>query len=260
MDFNTLKLEQRSEHILLVTLHRPECRNAINFAMMQELAELWQGLSDVRNIRCVVLTGTAPAFCAGADLKARLGITLQEWKKQYRVLQQAMLAMIDCPVPILSAVNGAAFGGGLELVLASDFAYAAPEATFAQSEVKLGIMPGAMGTQNLPRAVGIHRAQELALTGRVFQAEEALTWGIVNRVVPLDNLLNEVLAVAEVISHNAPLAVRQVKKAIHASQQLDIHTGYAFEVEAYETLLMTKDREEGISAFNEKRPPIFHGE
>jgi len=167
--------------------------------------------------------------------------------------------MLDCPVPIISAVNGAAFGGGLELVLASDFAYASTKAVFGQSEVKLGIMPGALGTQNLPRACGLKRAKELCFTGESFSAINAYEWGIINRVCEPEELMREVLASAEKISMNAPLAVREVKKALNMSQQLDIKSGYVFEVEAYNRLLPTQDREEGINAFNEKREPEFTG-
>lgn len=260
MEFKTLSTEIKDDCILLVTLNRPESRNAINIDMMQDLLALWQSVYvDQQKIRCIILTGKDKAFCAGADLKERHNMSLEIWRQQHAVFQQAIYAMIDCPIPIIAAVNGAAFGGGLELTMLSDFAYAATTATFAQSEVKIGIMPGALGTQNLPRACGMRRAKELTFTAQTFSAHEAYEWGIINKLCDPDKLLSEVLITAKKICENAPLAVKQVKKAINMSQQLDIKSGFVFELEAYNRLLATQDREEGIRAFNEKRKPEFVG-
>jgi enoyl-CoA hydratase len=168
--------------------------------------------------------------------------------------------MLDCPVPILAAVNGAAFGGGLELVAAADFAYAVPEARFALTEVTLGIIPGTAGTQNLPRAVGVRRAKEIVLTGLPFSAAEALDWGLVNRVCDDQATLRaQSLETARRIAANAPIAVRQAKKALTMATQLDLKSGYAFELEAYGRTVPTRDRQEGVRAFGEKRPPKFEG-
>lgn len=261
MNYKTLLVENPHEHILQVTLNRPEVMNAINIEMMQDLYQLWHGLaSSQEGFRCVILTGTGDkAFCAGADLKARKDISIEEWRRQHGVLQQAMLAMHDCPIPIIAAVNGAAFGGGLELTLASDFAYASDNVVFAQSEVRVGLMPGALGTQNLPRACGIRRAKELTYTGDSFTAQQAFDWGIINKVCLQSELMPDALKTAVKISENAPLAVRQAKRSLNVSQHLDIQSGYVYEVEAYNRLLPTQDREEGIRAFNEKRKPEFTG-
>lgn len=174
LNFTTLKIDSPAEFILRVTLDRPEVRNAINYQMMQELRDFWRYInSHPKKFRCIILTGSGDkAFCAGADLKERNNLELASWQKQHIDLEQAMLAMIDCPIPIIAAVNGAAFGGGLELALASDFAYASRDATFAQSETKLGLIPGAMGTQNLPKHCGIARAKELCFTAATFSAEK----------------------------------------------------------------------------------------
>lgn len=260
-EWQTLRITQLNTHIVVVTLNRPEVRNAINSTMMQELFAFWQSLIlDPGKKRCVILTGSGDkAFCAGADLKERLNLPSIIWKQQHRHLQMAIRAMVDCPIPIISAVNGAAFGGGLELALASDFIYATDHAKFAQSEVKLGIMPGAMGTQNLPRACGLRRAKELCFTGEVFTAQQAFEWGIINKLLPAEHLMAETIKTAEQISNNAPLAIQQVKKALNMTQYLDLKTGYAYEVETYNQLIETKDRLEGIDAFNKKRPPIFEG-
>ena len=160
---------------------------------------------------------------------------------------------------MIAAVNGAAYAGGCEIALGCDFIYAARSARFALTEVTIGIMPGAGGTQNLPRAVGERRAKEIILTGRPFTAAEALEWGVVNRVVEPDQLLTTALETAKSIAGNAPLSVRQAKKSIHLGLQTDLRTGLRIEVEAYNRLVGTEDRLEGIRAFNEKRKPKFEG-
>jgi len=259
MEYKTLTCDNPEPGILLVTINRPEVRNAINSTMMAEFLSLWQQIEQDSAANCVVITGAGSAFCAGADLKERSGITIETWNEHHAILERAMEAMIACPVPIIAAVNGPAFGGGLELVLASDSAYAAANATFALPEVKLGIIPGAMGTQNLPRACGTRRAKEICMTGEPFSAAEALEWGVVNRTCDPGSLLDEVLQVARSISANAPLAIRQLKRAIAAADDTDLMSGYRIEQEAYDRLIPTADREEGIRAFNEKRTPRFQG-
>ncbi|MGE0199828.1 MAG: enoyl-CoA hydratase/isomerase family protein [Candidatus Melainabacteria bacterium] len=248
------------EPVLLVRLNRPDVANAFNPAMVAELTVVWQTLADNPDAyRCVVLTGTGEkAFCAGADLKARQGITTETWLAQHHRLEAMMLAMNRCPVPVLTAVNGAAFGGGLELILAGDFAYAAPHARFALPEVTRGIIPGAGGTQWLPRITGLSRAREIILTGEAFTAEDALRWGILNRIVPSENLLNETLQTAARICRNAPVAIRAARQAMRQIADT-FESGYAREVSAYQTTVSTADRLEGIAAFNEKRPPVFLG-
>ena len=170
-----------------------------------------------------------------------------------------MMHMTDCPIPVISAVNGAAFAGGLEFVLGSDFAYGASHARFALTETTLGIMPGAMGTQNLPRAVGIRRAKEIILTGTPFNAEEALEWGVLNRICEEGKLMEETLETARKICNNAPISTRQAKKSLNVATQVDLKNGYAFEIEAYNRMVPTEDRLEGVRAFNEKRKAEFKG-
>jgi enoyl-CoA hydratase/carnithine racemase len=167
--------------------------------------------------------------------------------------------MTDCPVPVIAAVNGAAYGGGCEFAMAADFIYAARRARFALTEVTLGIMPGAMGTVHMPRAVGARRAKEIILTGAPFSAEDALAWGLVNKICDNESLLDETLETAERIAGNAPISTRQAKKAISVGMEVDLKNGYAFEIEAYNRMVGTEDRLEGIRAFNEKRRPDFKG-
>ncbi len=260
MQFETLRIERIEPRLLRVTLDRPQVANALNTRMGHELLELWTGLADPGEVRCVVLTGAGDrVFCAGADLKERRGMSDADWQAQHVVFERQYWALLEVPVPVVAAVNGHAFAGGLELMLACDFAYAVPTARFALTEVTLGIMPGAGGTQMLPRAVGERRAKEIILTGRPFGAAEALEWGLVNRLVAPETLMNEALATATAICDNAPLAVRQAKKSIHTGLQTDLKSGLLFEIEAYNRLVPTADRREGIAAFNEKRKPRFEG-
>jgi len=257
---DTLRLEER-DHVLVVTLHRPERANAFTTRMGEELRATFEALAaEPGAYRCAVLTGAGErAFCAGADLKERDGMTDADFAAQHYLFERMARAVLACPIPLLGAVNGAAFAGGLELMLCCDFAYASETARFALTEVTLGIMPGAGGTQNLPRAVGAARAKEIILTGRPFTAQDALAWGLVNRLCPPGTVLEAVLETAGVIAANAPLSVRQAKKSITTGLQLPRDQAMLFEIEAYYQLIPTADRSEGIRAFNEKRRPEFQG-
>lgn len=260
-DYETLLLERIEEHVLVVTLNRPASSNAFNTQMGLDLRDLFAKFYvDQHDVRCVILTGSgSKAFCAGGDLKERNEMTNEAWQQQHAVFEQKTLAMMNCPIPVIAAVNGAAYGGGCELALSCDFIYAARSARFAQTEVKLGIMPGAGGTQNLPRACGVRRAKEIILTGEPFTAEEAYGWGIVNKLCDDDVLMDDALVTARRIASNAPIAVQQAKKSISMATQLGLKTGYAFEIEAYQKMVSTEDRLEGVRAFNEKRKPRFDG-
>jgi len=257
--YQTLALEQRDEHILLVTLNRPQVLNALNTQMGKDKLDLWTRLAaEPGAVRCVVLTGAGErAFCAGADLKERDGMSETVWRAQHEIFERAFMALMELPLPVIAAVNGHAFGGGLEMALACDFIYAAKSARMALSETRLGLMPGGAGTQNLPRAAGERRAKELIFTAQPFDAQQGCDWGIVNRVC--DNVVEDALATARTIAGNAPLAVRQAKKSVHYGLQMDLLTGYRFEIEAYNQLVGTEDRKEGVRAFNEKRKPRFQG-
>jgi enoyl-CoA hydratase len=257
---STIELQPVGDHQLLARLNRPEVLNALGTQMGRDLLDLFSRLTeDPGNIRCVVLTGAGKAFCAGGDLKERNGMTQAQWQAQHELFERAFVAIMECPIPVIAAVNGAAFGGGLETALCCDFIYASAQARFALPEGKLGIIPGGCGTQNLARVAGERRAKELILTGRAFSANEAQSWGVVNAVFEPMELVEGALATAEVIANNAPLSMRQAKKSIHYGLQMDLLTGYRFEIEAYNRLVNTEDRHEGVRAFNEKRKPVFHG-
>ena len=184
--FETLSIEPVDEHVAIVRLNRPDASNALNTQMGRDLVRCFEDTAlDPKSLRCIVLTGTGDkAFCAGGDLKERRGMTDEAWTRQHVIFERMVRALIDCPVPIIGAVNGAAYGGGCEIAGCCDFLYAADSARFALTEVTLGIMPGGGGTQTLPRAVGERRAKELILTGKPFTAAEAREWGFVNEVFP----------------------------------------------------------------------------
>jgi enoyl-CoA hydratase len=260
-DYSTLRTETIDGHLLLVTLNRPEVSNALNTQMGRDLLDLWSGLiAAPGDVRAVVLTGAGErAFCAGGDLKERNGMTREEWQAQHEIFERQYWALLDCPVPVIGAANGQAFGGGLELLLACDFFYVARTARFALTEVTLGIMPGAGGTQFLPRAVGERRAKEIIFLGKPFSAEDAYQWGLANRLCEAASVVAEALSTAGAIAANAPLSIRQAKKSIHHGLDVDLKTAFLFEIEAYNRLVVTEDRLEGVRAFNEKRKPAFKG-
>jgi enoyl-CoA hydratase/carnithine racemase len=255
-----LRVTEHRHDILLATLDRPEVANAFDTAAALELCELFDRFQTEQRYRCVVITGAGDrAFCAGADLKERNHLSDAQWRSQHEIFERMFRAVRDCPIPVIAAVNGAAYAGGLELVLHCDFAYASAAARFALTEVSLGIMPGGGGTQTLPRVVGERRAKELILAARPFSAEEALAWGLVNRLCEPGKVVQEALLVAERIAGLAPLAVRQVKQAIRQGLHRDLDSAMQIEIEAYNRLVGTEDRREGLRAFNEKRKPKFEG-
>ena len=259
--YDTLKTEMAEPHVLVVTLNRPQSANALNTQMGRDLLDLWTRLiEDAHDARCVVLTAAGDKiFCAGGDLKERNGMTREQWLRQQEICERQYWALADLYLPVIAAVTGHAYGGGFEMVLSCDFAYAASTARFALPEVTLGIMPGAGGTQNLPRAVGERRAKEIIMTGKPISAQQALEWGVLNGLHEQQELMPNVLEIARTIAGNAPLSVRQIKKSVRFGMQMELKTAYRFEVEAYNHLVETEDRYEGVRAFNEKRKPVFKG-
>ena len=259
--FETIRSEDRGGGLVLLTLDRPQVANALNTRMGRDLLAFFEAVNAApAQARAIVLTGAGErAFCAGGDLKERNGMADEAWQDQHLLFERMVRAFIACPVPVIGAVNGAAYAGGCELALCCDFIYAAETARFALTEVTLGIMPGAGGTQNLPRAVGERRAKEIILTGRPFTAAEAHEWGMVNRLCAPAKLVEEALDTARHIADNAPISVRQAKHAIHHGLQMDLANGMLLEIEAYNRMVPTADRREGIASFNEKRKPHFTG-
>ena len=259
--YETLRCDEPSPGVLQVTLNRPVAANALDTQMGRDLFDVFSGLIfDSGPVRCVVITGAGRHFCAGGDLKQRDGMSDETWRAQHVVFEQAFRVLMDCPVPVIAAVNGHAYGGGCEIALACDFIYAATEAKFAMVETGLGIIPGGGGTQNLPRAVGARRARELLFSGAPFTAQQAADWGMVNEIYPAQELLARTLATAAHIAERAPIAMRQVKRAVNLGLTVDLKTGLGIEIEAYNRTVTTQDRREGVKAAVEKRKPNFKGE
>ena len=259
--YETVRAGKRGEGLLLLSLNRPEVANAMNTQMGRDLLAFFDEINAEPGVqRCIVMTGAGDrVFCAGGDLKERNGMTDEAWQQQHLLFERMIQAFVACSVPVIGAVNGAAYAGGCELALCCDFIYAAENARFALTEVTLGIMPGAGGTQNLPRAVGERRAKEIILTGRPFTAAEAYDWGMVNRLCAPGRVVEEALETGRRIADNAPISVRQAKHAIHFGMQMDLASAMMFEIEAYNRMVPTEDRREGVRAFNEKRKPRFEG-
>jgi enoyl-CoA hydratase/carnithine racemase len=259
--FETLLTRLVSGNILVVTMNRPEVGNARNTRMAQELLTVWTRLADAPGeIRCAVLTGGGEKlFSGGGDLKERKGMTDEAWQAQHRIFEQGRDQLIAAQIPVIAAVNGHAYGGGCEVALLCDFVYAVRGARFALPEVTRGILPGSGGTQMLPRAVGERRAKEIILTGRPFSAEEGHEWGLVNRLCDRGELMLVVLETAAAIAANAPLAVKEAKRSIRHGMEVELRHGLEFEVEAYNRLVVSEDRREGVLAFNEKRAPQWKG-
>ena len=256
-----LVLTQREGPVVIWTLNRPEALNAFDRPLLRALGSTVAAAHSDRSIRCAIVTGAGTkAFSAGADLKERRGLTLDETREYIHLIRTTFDAMAHLPFPTIAAVNGVAFGGGLELALACDLRILSQTAQVGLTEVSVGIMPGAGGTQRLPRVVGGARARELIFTARRLAAAEALEFGLANRVVPADRIQAAAREVAGQIAAQAPIAVRQAKHAIDAGLDAGLAAGLEIEAAAYALLLPTRDRLEGLAAFAEKRPPVYRGE
>ncbi len=255
-------LVNRQENgIMLITLNRPESANALSGQMLEDLHQAILALRYDRTVRCVIITGAGEkAFCAGADLKERAGMDPVQVRRTVSLIRGNIKDLETLPQPVIAAVNGAALGGGLEFALACDIRIASQSAKLGLTETSLGIIPGAGGTQRLPRIIGKGRAKELIFTARRIDAGEALEIGLVEYVVPPESLIGRALEMARRIVRNAPIAIAQAKFAIDKGCDVDLNTGLAIEQNAYEVTIPTKDRLEGLQAFKEKRPPEYKGE
>lgn len=241
----------------VITLNRPAVLNALNQATMDELVAALEAMERDGAVRCVVLTGAGRAFAAGADIKEMAGITAPQMLAGYRFQQWERIRKVS--VPLIAAVNGVALGGGCELAMLCDLIVASETAQFGQPEVNLGIIPGAGGTQRLTRAIGKARAMEMVLTGRPITARQAEALGLVTKVVPAEALLEEAVALAREIAAKPPVAVRLAKDAILKAFDTTLEGGLDYERKAFYLLFATEDRTEGMTAFLEKRKPVFRG-
>jgi len=248
--------------VRILTLNRPDRMNALSRKLVAEIGEAARAASEAKGVRAVVVTGAGDrAFCAGADLKERTAMTEADVSAFLWEYRRAFGALDDCRRPVIAALQGVAFGGGLELALACDLRVADPAAQMGLVEVRVGIIPGAGGTQRLARLVGVGRAKDLILTGRRLDAAEALSMGLVNRVSAPGQARAEAVAWgAEIAAECAPVAVTQALAAIDGGLDLPLEAGLEVERCAYEALLGTADRREGIAAFAAKRKPAYRGE
>ncbi|WP_404408610.1 enoyl-CoA hydratase-related protein [Jeotgalibacillus malaysiensis] len=255
----TIKLEQKNG-IATITLNRPEAMNAFNYQMLSELGQTAEALRINPDVRVVVIRGAGDkAFSVGADLKERKTLTEQQVKRNIYKIGEVFSTIEALPQPVIAEINGHAFGGGMELALACDFRVADSKAKMGLTETSLAIIPGAGGTQRLPRIIGEAKALELILTAKRFTGEEAYEYGLLTKAVDQATLHDEVLALAEAILANGPVALQQAKYAIKAGMNTDLQTGLKIERKAYEITIPTEDRVEALIAFSEKRKPEFKG-
>jgi enoyl-CoA hydratase len=250
-------VERPKEAVAIVRLNRPHVRNALNLAIRQELAEVFRGFADDTSLRCVVLTGDMKAFAAGADIEDMSHIDAIEM--YHRHTERLWAAVGDCSVPVIAAVNGFALGGGLELAMHCDIIIAGKSAKVGQPEVKVGIMPGAGGTQRLLRAVGKFRAMRMCLTGEIITASEAYDMGLISQLVEDENVLEASLSMADSIAKLPPIAVAQIKEVILAGADSPLSAALLLERKAVQVLFASKDKAEGMAAFLERREPNFVG-
>jgi enoyl-CoA hydratase/carnithine racemase len=254
-------LTEETKGVVQLTLNRPGVMNAFNFELLRALAAAIEALRFRSDLRVVIITGAGEkAFCAGADLKERAGLTPVQVKEFIHTIRNLFTTIEELNKPVIAAVNGVALGGGTELALACDIRLAAGNASMGLTETRLAIIPGAGGTQRLPRLVGRGKAKELIFTGRRVSADEALAIGLVNQVCSAEGLLDECFAMAAHICETGPIAIEQAKYAINRGLETDLQTGLAIESNAYWLTIPTKDRLEGLSAFREKRKPVYKGE
>jgi enoyl-CoA hydratase/carnithine racemase len=253
-------LAEESDGIAVLTLNRPAVMNALNFDLLNRLKDEIANLRFREDIRVVIITGAGEkAFCAGADLKERATLRPNDVKRFILTIRNLFSAVEQLNKPVIAAINGLALGGGTELALACDIRVAGEKASMGLTETRLAIIPGAGGTQRLPRLIGPGKAKELIFTGRRVDPDEAISIGLVNQVCNRDTLMTECRKMAEMICEAGPIAVEQAKYAINYGLETDLQTGLAIESAAYWVTIPTEDRLEALSAFKEKRKPIFKG-
>lgn len=260
MEFETINVDAGGSEpalgIRVLTLNRPNVMNAMNTKMFTEIRAAVSKLATDSELRVLVLTGAGTkAFCTGGDLKERNGMSDETWRAQHQLIEECFLAVKDFPLPVIAAVEGHTHAGGFELALMADFIVAGSTATFSLPEVKRGIMPGGGGIQNLVRTAGMGRAKQLLFTADAFTAQQALEWNVVNEVVDTGGALGAAVDIARRIAKNAPMSIRSAKLCASRGGEVDFHTGYVLDIAAYNVLVGSADRLEGVRAFNEKREP-----
>jgi len=260
MNYNNIKLEL-FENYAILKIDRPKALNALNPETISELNDAYLELEKLTDIRVVILTGEGEkSFVAGADIKAMSNLTTRSAYKFAMQGQKLGLNINESDKIYIAAVNGFALGGGCELALACDFAYASSKAKFGQPEVNLGVIPGFGGTQRLTRVIGMAKAKELVYSGEIIKADEALRLGIINKVFSPETLMEETIKIAKKIASNAPIAVSYSKKVINKGLSMDMPQAIELETQAFASLFGTNDQKEGMDAFISKRKAEFKGE
>ena len=256
MNYETITVRTEAARVGIVTLNRPKQLNALNNQLMDELGAALKGFDADAGIGCIVITGSEKAFAAGADIGTMASYSFADvYKGDYITRNWEQIRQVRKPV--IAAVSGFALGGGCELAMMCDFIIAADNARFGQPEIKLGIIPGAGGTQRLPRAVGKAKAMDMALTGRMMDAQEAERSGLVSRVVALDKLMEESLAAALMICDHSQIAVMAAKESVNRAFESNLSDGIMFERRMFHALFATSDQKEGMDAFVNKRKAVF---
>ena len=256
MSYELITVRTEADKVGIITLNRPKQLNALNDALMSELGAALKGFDADPAIGCMVITGSEKAFAAGADIGAMANYSFSDvYAGDYITRNWEQIRSIRKPV--IAAVSGFALGGGCELAMMCDFIIAADNARFGQPEIKLGVIPGAGGTQRLPRAIGKAKAMDMALTGRMMDAVEAERAGLVSRVVPLDKLMEETLGAALMISEYSQLATMAAKESVNRAFEGSLNDGIHFERRLFHALFATADQKEGMDAFMNKRKPTF---
>ena len=256
MAYETIEVRTEGEKVGIITLNRPKQLNALNDQLMNELGEALKAFDADEKIGCMIITGSEKAFAAGADIGAMAKYSFADaYKGDY--ITRNWEAIRSIRKPVIAAVSGFALGGGCELAMMCDFIIAADNAKFGQPEIKLGVIPGAGGTQRLPRAVGKSKAMDMALTGRMMDATEAERAGLVSRVVPFEKLLDEALGAALIISDFSRIAVMAAKESVNRSFEGTLADGVMFERRLFHALFATQDQKEGMDAFVAKRKANF---
>jgi enoyl-CoA hydratase/carnithine racemase len=256
-------LKEVREGVLLLTINRPQAMNCFDLSLLQTLSRTIGDIAFDREAKIVVITGSTEgknAFSTGADLKERAGMSPDQVKLYIQTIRNVFTAVEELPKPVIAAVNGYAFGGGLELALACDVRLASTNAIVGLTETSLAIIPGAGGTQRLPRVVGIARAKEMIFRARRITAAEGLEIGLFLEVVEPESLVDRAFEIAREMAANGPVALAQAKYAVNKGMEVSLPMGLAIESNAYAVTIPTKDRTEGLTAFREKRKPIYTGE
>jgi enoyl-CoA hydratase/carnithine racemase len=259
---NTL-LKELQDGVMTLTINRPDALNCFNMPLLETFGTALSDIAFDREVKVVVITGATAgknAFSTGADLKERAGMTPDQVRLYIQTIRDLFTRVEELPKPVIAAVNGFAFGGGLELALASDIRIASSNAIVGLTETSLAVIPGAGGTQRLPRIVGLGRAKEMIFRARRITADEGLAIGLFLEVVEPERLMPRALEIAREIAANGPVALAQAKYAINKGLEVSLPVGLAIESNAYAVTIPTKDRMEGLTAFREKRKPVYTGE